>query len=100
MRGLAASLVALLLFAGNAGAAQQQPSPSGGDGAGYYFLIARHLEGEGKIEEAIAALKQAGTLSPASAEITAELAALYARQDRPVEALDTAEAALKKDPEN
>jgi tetratricopeptide (TPR) repeat protein len=99
MRGLAASLVALVLFAANTGAAQQQPSPSDG-GAAYYFLIARHLEGEGKIEEAIVALKQAATLSPGSAEITAELAGLYARQDRPVEALDTAEAALKKDPVN
>ncbi|CAN5700848.1 tetratricopeptide repeat protein [soil metagenome] len=99
MRGLAASLIALVLFAGSAGAARQQPSRPNGDAA-YYFLIARHLEGEGKVEEAIAALKQAMTLSPQSAEIQAELAALYARQDRPVEALNAAEEALKKDPGN
>jgi tetratricopeptide (TPR) repeat protein len=103
MRGLVASLIAIVLCAANAGAAQRpQPSqPARPDGsAAYYFLIARHLEGQGKVEEAIAALKQAMTISPESAEIQAELAALYARQDRPVEALDTAEAALKRDPGN
>jgi len=82
-------------------AAAQQPEPARADpDAAYYFLIARHLEGEGKVEEAIASLKKAMTLSPESAEIQAELAALYARQDRPVEALDTAEEALKRDPDN
>ncbi|MEO6213148.1 MAG: tetratricopeptide repeat protein, partial [Vicinamibacterales bacterium] len=69
-------------------------------GPGFYFLQARHLEGLGKVAEAIAALKQAIALSPDSAELQAELAGLYARQDRPVDALNTAEAAVKLDPDN
>ena len=68
--------------------------------AGYHFLLARHLEGLGRVDEAIASLQRALTLLPESAELRAELAALYTRQDRPVEALDMAEEALKKDPNN
>jgi tetratricopeptide (TPR) repeat protein len=68
--------------------------------AGYHFLLARHLEGLGRIDEAIASLQRALTLVPESAELRAELAGLYARQDRPVEALTTAEEALKRDPNN
>lgn len=67
---------------------------------GYYFLLGRHLEGEGQIEKAIEAHKQAIELAPASAELRAELAALYARQDRAAEAIDAAEAALQRDPRN
>ena len=68
--------------------------------AGYHFLLARHLEGLGKVEEAVASLQRALTLVPESAELRAELAGLYARQDRPVEAINTAEEALRKDPNN
>ncbi len=68
--------------------------------AGYYFLLGRHLESERKIDEAIAAHKKAAELAPASAEVRAELAGLYARQDRVREALDTAEAAIAIDPAN
>lgn len=77
-------------------AASQVPTAD----AAYYFLLGRHLEGEGQIEEAIAAHKKAIELEPKSAELRAELAGLYARQDRAVEALDTAEEALKFDPDN
>jgi len=52
------------------------------------------------VDEAIAAHKQAIGLEPASAELKAELAALYARQDRALEAVETAEAALKLDADN
>ena len=45
-------------------------------------------------------MKKAIALAPASAELRAELAALYARQDRAREALETAEAALQRDPAN
>ena len=66
----------------------------------YYFILGRYLEGEGKLDEAIAAHKQAIALAPASAELRAELAGLYARNDRAKEALETAQAALEKDPDN
>lgn len=66
----------------------------------YYFLLGRYLEGEGKIDEAAAALRKAIDLDPKSAEPGAELAALYARADRPVEALAAAEGALEIDPKN
>ena len=76
--------------------------PNGLDdrGRAYYFILGRHLEGEGKLDEAIAAHKQAITMAPASAELRAELAGLYARNDRAKEALETAQAALEKDPDN
>ena len=60
------------------------------DDPAYYFMLGRHLEGEGKVDEAIAAHKQAIALAPDSAELRAELAGLYARNDRAIEALDTA----------
>ena len=68
--------------------------------AGYYFLLGRYLEGEGKVPEAIDALKRAIALEPDSAEPRAELAALYARQDRAPEAIAAAEEALKISPNN
>ena len=83
--------------------ARQSPQPgttAAQAEAGYYFLVARHLEGEGKVDEAIAALQKALALVPESAELRAELAGLYARQDRPIDALNTAEEAIKRDPNN
>ena len=74
----------------------QQPEAT----PGYYFMVGRHLESEGKIDEAIAAHRRAIALAPDSAELRAELAGLYARQDRPREAIETAEAALQRDPDN
>ena len=68
--------------------------------AGYYFLLGRHLETEGKIDEAIAAHQRAIALEPSTAELKAELAALYARQDRALDAIQTAEAALQLDSAN
>ncbi len=68
--------------------------------AGYYFLLGRHLETEGKIDEAIAAHQRAIALEPSTAELMAELAALYARQDRALDAIQTAEAALQLDSAN
>jgi tetratricopeptide (TPR) repeat protein len=70
------------------------------DDASYYFLLARFYEGEGKVDEAIAALKQGMAIDPKSAEVRAELAALFARQDRSREAVDAAEQALAIDPKN
>jgi tetratricopeptide (TPR) repeat protein len=78
----------------------QGSSPSGPIDAGYYFLLGRHLEGTGEIEKAVAAHKQAIALLPGSAELRAELAGLYARQEQGVEAIQAAEAALELDPQN
>ena len=66
----------------------------------YFFLLARHLEGAGRISEAVDAYKRAIALDPKSAELHAELAGLYARDDKAVEALTQAEAALAIDPAN
>ena len=88
------------LAAGPLAAAQKAAAAPNADTPGYYFLLARHLESAKKVDEAIAALKKAIELSPRSAELRAELAALYARQDRAEEAVQAAEAALEQDPSN
>jgi tetratricopeptide (TPR) repeat protein len=79
-----------------------QPAPTAvepGDSA-YYYLLGRRLESVGKIEEAVKAHQQAIALDPGSAELRAELAGLYARQDNAVDAVANAEAALARDPSN
>ena len=81
-------------------AAQAPPGAPPDAPATYYFMLGRHLEDADKIDDAIAAHKKAIELEPKSAELRAELAALYARQDRGREALQTAEAALQLDPAN
>ena len=70
------------------------------DGAGYYFLLGRYYESTGEDEKAIAAHKQAIALAPGSAELRAELAGFYARQNRALEAVSMGEEALKLDPQN
>jgi tetratricopeptide (TPR) repeat protein len=74
--------------------AQPQESPE------YYFLMGRYLEGAGKVDAALASFRKAIELDPKSAEPHAELAALYARQDKAAEAVDAAEDALKINPKN
>jgi tetratricopeptide (TPR) repeat protein len=68
--------------------------------ATYYFLVGRYLEGAGKVDEAVTAFRKAIELDPRSAEPRAELAGLYARQDKAPEAIATAEDALRVDPRN
>lgn len=80
--------------------AQTPSSDQTAPSAGYFFLLGRHLESEGQVDEAIAAHKRAIALEPGSAELKAELAALYARQDRALDAVTTAEAALALDSAN
>src|SRR5258708_24042734 len=86
------------------GLATQGPRDRGprdqGPEATYCLLLARYLEGSGKIDDAVAALRQAMALDPRSAEPRAELAGLYARQDKAAEALTAAEDALTVDPKN
>src|SRR5436190_6451261 len=83
----------------------QAPPPAAAPGAAagdakYYFLLGRYLEGAGKVDQAVAALKQAIALEPGTAEPRAELAGLYARQDKAREAVEAAEEALKISPKN
>ena len=81
-------------------APQGTPALEGPDDAPYYFLLGRYLEGEGKVDDAVSALRKAIELDPKSAEPRAELAALFARQDKAPEAVDAAQDALKIDPKN
>jgi tetratricopeptide (TPR) repeat protein len=94
-------LVLALLVAAPARAGQprsQNGTPA--DSAAYYFMLGRYLESAGRADEAIAAHKRAIELDPDSAELRAELAGLYARQDDAVAAMDAADAALARDPDN
>jgi tetratricopeptide (TPR) repeat protein len=81
-------------------ASTQAAGAPAADTSSYYFLLGRYYESQGDVDKAIASHKQALSLEPASAEIRAELAGLYARQDRPAEAVEMAETALEKDPAN
>jgi tetratricopeptide (TPR) repeat protein len=100
MRRFLALAAAFALLPASAGAGFTQTPASQRESAAYYFLAAQQYEEDGKIDEAIAALKKAIGLEPKSAELRAQLAGLYARQDRIVEALNTAEEALKFDAGN
>lgn len=101
MRRLAPVILLLLVvFTPLAEAGVQKPAESQEATAAYHFLVARQLESTGKVEEAIASLQKAIALVPDSAELRAELAGMYARQDRAVEAINAAEQALKHDPDN
>jgi tetratricopeptide (TPR) repeat protein len=64
----------------------------------YEFMLARHLENQGDEAGALEALKRAEATDPKSPEIKAELAAMFARQDKPTEAVAAAEKALELDP--
>jgi tetratricopeptide (TPR) repeat protein len=74
------------------------PTATAEGDAKYYFLLGRHLEGAGKVDEAVAAFKKSIALEPKSAEPRAELAGLYARQEKVREAVDAPEDALRVAP--
>jgi tetratricopeptide (TPR) repeat protein len=81
-----------------------QPQASGsreGPAQAYFeFLLARRLEGQGDDAGALEALKRAIALDPQSAELQAELAGFYARQNKGTDAVEAAERALKLNPDN
>jgi tetratricopeptide (TPR) repeat protein len=80
---------------------QSAPAAPAADGDSYYqFVLGRHLESEGDVEGAIKAFTDAARLDPKSAEILAELASLYARDNRFQDALKTADRALANNPNN
>jgi tetratricopeptide (TPR) repeat protein len=93
-------LLALTICPASAGAAARQQPAERGETSAYYFLLGRQLESSGKVTEAIAAFRRGIELEPTSAELRAELAGLYAREERAVEALGAAEEALTINPEN
>jgi tetratricopeptide (TPR) repeat protein len=64
------------------------------------FLLGHHLDQADDTAGAIAAFKRAMELDPAAADVPAELAALYLRQNKLDEARATAEQALKAEPAN
>jgi tetratricopeptide (TPR) repeat protein len=92
-------VIAVVILAA-AGPAPAQDSRRGEGSPAYHFMLGRHLETDGKIDDAIAAHRRAIELMPESAELHAELAGLYARQDRARDAVEAAEAALHRDPDN
>ena len=81
-------------------AARAPSAPSQVAEAYYQFMLGRYEESEGDIDAAIKAYQQAALLDPGSAEIQAELASVYARQNRARDAIAAARAALKLDPKN
>jgi len=95
-------LVALTLFAaGPVVFAQTKPvTPEPAGGAYYEFTMGLHLEGVGDHAGATAAYQRAERLDPASAEIPAALAELYARMNRPADAIAAGERAIKANPSN
>jgi tetratricopeptide (TPR) repeat protein len=99
MRPLVLFTLLLTTVAPASAALPAQTTPERDDAA-YQFLLARHLESIGRVEEAIKAYERAIALDSGSAELRAELAGLYARQDNALEAVANAEAALARDPAN
>jgi tetratricopeptide (TPR) repeat protein len=66
----------------------------------YEFMMARRMDAAGDSAGALAALERAQTLDPESAEIVAEMAAYYSRQNKAELAVSSAERALKLDARN
>ena len=95
-------VVALLLFAGAGSAfAQVKPPPADAAGGAYYeFVMGLQFEMQGDGPAATAAYLRAERLDPTSAEIPAALAELYARLNRPADAIAAGERAVKANPTN
>jgi tetratricopeptide (TPR) repeat protein len=64
----------------------------------YDFIMARHLESEGDTRGALAALQRAAAAAPKVADIRAEIAGYYLRQNNATEAERAASEALRLDP--
>ena len=97
----ARAALVLLVTAGpalgqTAASAPQDPKAQ----AQFEFMMARRLESTGDNAGALAALERARKLDPQAAEIPAEIAGYYYRQNRLTDAIAAAEQALKIDKEN
>ena len=64
------------------------------------FLEGRHLGKEGNLDGAIQAYREAAELDSGAAEMLAELAVLYTRNNRADEAIAAGESALEREPDN
>lgn len=94
-------MLALLLTGVGPALAQQTPAAGDSTAQAYLeFLLARRLEAQGDTSGALEALKRALALDPKSAELHAELAGFYARQNKGPESVEAAERALALDPKN
>ena len=97
----AISLVFVLSIAASTSLAQTPAAPPIAAGGSYYeFLMGMHLESAGDNAGAAAAYQRAERLDPKSAEIPAALAELYARMNRPADAIAAGERALSANPES
>ena len=95
------AVIIMLLASAATAAAQSKPSaPNTAGGAYYEFMMGLHLEAQGDGPGATAAYLRAEKLDPTSAEIPAALAELYARLNRPAEAIAAGERAIKANPSN
>ena len=94
--------VVVLLLAASPVLAQTVAAPAAAPRAqAYYeFMMARRLDAAGDNAGALAALERAQQLDPASAQIVAEMAAWYSRQNKPELAVASGERALKLDAAN
>ncbi|MCA1563534.1 MAG: tetratricopeptide repeat protein, partial [Acidobacteria bacterium] len=99
MSSISVSLVFVWLLGQPLAAARQMGETSAAE-AYYQFLRGRQLESGGDLDGAVAAYQRAAGLDPGSAEIQAELAGLYALQDRVEDAGRAARAALALDDDN
>jgi tetratricopeptide (TPR) repeat protein len=95
-------VLVLMLFVGASSAfAQAKTAPAVASGGAYYeFMMGLQLEMQGDGPGATAAYLRAERLDPTSAEIPAALAELYARLNRPAEAIAAGERAVKANPSN
>jgi tetratricopeptide (TPR) repeat protein len=105
MARLALALVLVLASCGLVAAQSAAPSPpptlQPPPAQAYLeFMLARRFEALGDTTAALEALKRASALDPKSAEIQAELAGFYARQNKGPEAIQAAERALTLDANN
>ena len=98
MHSLAVTFVLVVVVPSIAAAEQAPAAPAGVAQAYYEFMLGRHLENEGDEAGALEALKRALAADPKSAEVRAELAAFYARQNKAEESVAAAEQALAIDP--
>ena len=80
--------------------AARQPLFEDRAAAYHAFVLGRSLEGAGDIDGAVAAYERAAALDPSASDVWAELAALYARRNRPDEAIAAGNAALDRDADN
>src|SRR5216117_910984 len=93
-------LAVLLVSFVPASAARASAQQQSGVNPYYEFLNARRLLGEGDAKGALAALERALAADPESAEIRAEMASFFLRQDRLEEAEKAAREALTRDRES